>query len=149
MEIRLLRCVFSLCSTLGSTHALSAENCIAALTASITNSADVSSCDLLSTVDGKAVTVLAGKDAFVRSQKGNLTTFYRIDMTARSVEVKILESSPWLAEIRGAQTLPDAKSFYFPFFLSLKNEVTGELGSEPAFSCVSSKSFSARGPLAC
>jgi hypothetical protein len=149
METRQLRFAFFLFSTMTCSSALGADGCVEALTASITQANDVRSCGLLSTVDGRVVTVLSGTSAFVKSQNANISTFYRIDLTIGSVEVKFMEHDPWLSAIHGAQTLPDAKSFYFPFYLSVKNDVAGTPGNDPRISCIPASGFSAMASLPC
>jgi hypothetical protein len=123
--------------------ASAADDCLGALLSALERPTDVTRCRLLVTTDGRVATVVSGDSLYVQESTGERITYYRLNRLIGSVEAKTLPRDPWNTPITGRQTFPDAKSFYYPFYLTKKNEAAGAIGTEPAIACNPSTAFSA------
>lgn len=139
---------FTFASCLSASPMLAAEiddACKSALLNSIDRSVDASSCAFLRMEDGRFAAIASDRGLFFRTNDGDGTLYTWLNISARSVTTLRDTQIPWTRPIKGRQTFPDAKSFYYPFSLNSNSDtINGSRGF-----CPDPQNFSAHTKAPC
>jgi hypothetical protein len=141
--------VFSLFSCLYCSVSIADDLCIESMLTSLKKNTDLSSCNLLHN-EKKEVIVVSDKDyLYFRSDYETYVVFYRMDLSNRSISIKKYDMTPWKIQIKDRQTFPDAKQFYFPFFLGEDNRPLPGQPDNPQFLCKPVQAFDVDASIPC
>lgn len=95
--------------------------CVTALLRAFDGPSDISACPLLSLEDGRVAGVASDVGVFfVRADGDSNSVYYRLDPRSKALTIMRSGQDPWQHPLRGALAGPDAKFFYYPFFLQAK-----------------------------
>lgn len=143
-----LSCIFGLAIS-GSVSASTQEDCHRALLESFDRIVDASTCDFLRMKDGRLAGIASERGFFFRSNDGDGTVYTWLNTRERSISITKNAQPAWTRPISGRQTFPDAKSFYFPFFLDAWNIRIVAEPTELRLFCPDPKNFTIATEAAC